>query len=747
MRKITIACSAFLAAMVVPISAFAQSYRVTEDYKVDANTADAGPVRMARFASIQGKVAWRPSVDSEWSAAKTNLPCRQGAQVMVSPGGRCELQFDDGSILRMGSGSFVTLTTLYSDANGEFTEAKLNDGLATFDLRNKYSLYQVDTPEASVKAYGPASLRFGVGKGLEVADRQGECEVDNSAGKNRLGPNQYAYLPSPTSQMRVAQMPKKDNWDEYNDERENYWSRPSRYEPSNIGLVSGDLDNYGAWRSDPHYGQVWYPTEASNWRPYNDGSWTWVSPYGWTWVGNEPWGWAPYHYGAWIHTPYGWAWRPGPEAQYWSPAVVRFTDYGDDVAWCPLDPDECYYPDQSSFGFSLAIGGGDWGLFFSIGRSGCYFPAGPTYCEARPWSNVWVNQATNFYSPAYINNYYGGYNTANLWRTGSQFNPRYAQYGTFTNRNGFVNGARYRPIGAQQVAMFQRGRGYTGAPAGNDPQIFGPANLRPSRLAYAPTRQTVAYRPNAQVANRPVFRSAVPNTIARQTMAMGRTIAPRSAFVARNAFTRPANGTVQGARAQRMTTQANRMQRYNNLSKSPFTRQSTAMQNRRNTTAMRQRSNLGRTAQVRNRQARPILPNMHRTPGRNAARTTARANRPNFGATHRGATRSANTVRRTSPRAAARPQRMNRSPRPTYRPQQRTIQRPRQQIHAPRQSFAPRQNFRPQRINPAPRQQFQPRQQFHPQPRQNFRPSPSPRQNRPAPQRSNDNNRDRGHGG
>ena len=38
-----------------------------------------------------------------------------------------------------------------------------------------------------------------------------------------------------------------------------------------IGMV--DLDNYGEWKSNADYGNVWYPSDvSSDWVPYRDGS-------------------------------------------------------------------------------------------------------------------------------------------------------------------------------------------------------------------------------------------------------------------------------------------------------------------------------------------------------------------------------------------------------------------------------------------------------------------------------------------
>ena len=96
-----------------------------------------------------GQFSWRATDGDSWSAAAINLPMREAAQIWVTDGGRAEIQFDDGSYLRLGNGSIAVLKTLYSDQDGEFTEINLTEGLCTLNLRHLGSVYQVDTPFAT----------------------------------------------------------------------------------------------------------------------------------------------------------------------------------------------------------------------------------------------------------------------------------------------------------------------------------------------------------------------------------------------------------------------------------------------------------------------------------------------------------------------------------------------------------------------------------------------------------------------
>src|SRR5205823_1724326 len=140
---------------------------------------------------------------AEWSAATTNLPIRQGAQVWATQGGRAELQFDDGSVLRMGSGALVTLKVLYSDADGEFTQLTMNDGLSTLYARHDHAVYQIDTPIVSVKTTGPSQIRLGVGGGVEVAVRHGRATVEGQQGKATLEQGDYLDLADEGSAYNV----------------------------------------------------------------------------------------------------------------------------------------------------------------------------------------------------------------------------------------------------------------------------------------------------------------------------------------------------------------------------------------------------------------------------------------------------------------------------------------------------------------------------------------------------------------
>ena len=478
---------------------------------IDNSTTVDGPVRLARFSFIEGNVSWRANDTDTWSFATVNLPMRQGAEIWVTNGGRAEIQFDDGSLLRLGNGAIATLQTFYSDADGEFTEIKMNEGLSSLILKHTKSVFQIDTPIVAVKSSGPSNIRVGVDNSVEVAVRAGNASVQGNAGEVNLNAGEYLDLADSSSVYAPDRIPEPDSWDTWNDGRDNSLSNDEdtqSHVPSNVGLVAGDLSNYGTWRVDTQYGYVWSPYVNDNsWRPYEYGHWVWVEPFGWTWVSDEAWGWAPYHYGTWIHEDWGWAWVPGPVDQYWCPAVVNFSEYNGCVAWVALSPGEVRYPTALTF---IQRNRG-WSAFFSIGGAAVYYPSNSQYCEPRPWRNVVINRNTFVFN---VNR------TTEMNRNtyvNMHFVPRNSRFeGVITApTNDFSGQAQYRPVVQGGDKFFSKGQNI-GAPATGKRPFAGPIAPKPTVTATTSSNSFLKNaRPDNEVAARPVFRATLPAEVSK----------------------------------------------------------------------------------------------------------------------------------------------------------------------------------------------------------------------------------------
>jgi hypothetical protein len=247
MKQITgavwVSCAA-LAAAAIGLSQGA-SIRQVGGSPADAKDSAAGPVRLARVSYAHGDISWRPDDTSAWSAATPNLPIQQGAEIWVKGGGRAELQFDDGSDVRLGNDAVATLQSLYSDSQGEFTEVKLNAGSSELHLKGKYSIFQIDAPFDSVKAAGPAKFRVDVGASDSVGVSTGSATLSSANGDTPLRSGDFVALNSPQDPVTVQTLPAADGFDRFSGERDAAFSNSTEHLPPNIGLVAGDLNNYG----------------------------------------------------------------------------------------------------------------------------------------------------------------------------------------------------------------------------------------------------------------------------------------------------------------------------------------------------------------------------------------------------------------------------------------------------------------------------------------------------------------------
>lgn len=252
-------------------------YRVGEkprskDQSAPTDLPAAKPVpvnRQARFEYLSGKVTWRADENAIWKKANPNEPLKQNAQVWVTEGGRAELRFEDGSLLRLGNDSIVTLQTLYRDDQGPFTEIKLVSGIAALEVRPEKSVYQVDAPFLTVKTSGPSAVRIGANDTIEVGVRRGHATIEGAQGKERLNSGDFVSLSNSKSPYTLRPLPAPDSWDRWNDARDRqlagivpsypvYRAAPVLYGPPPFWLSLDFPIGYGHGRYGYERGARWH---------------------------------------------------------------------------------------------------------------------------------------------------------------------------------------------------------------------------------------------------------------------------------------------------------------------------------------------------------------------------------------------------------------------------------------------------------------------------------------------------------
>jgi hypothetical protein len=334
---------------------------------------------VARVSWIRGDVSTQRGDNGEWVAAIVNTPISQDDRISTGDGSRAELQLDYADTLRMSDRVTVKIATLTRSQ----ILLQVGEGLTTYTVnRGAEASSEIDTPNASIRPFGgEGEFRILVNSDeeTEVIVRRGSADISTPQGSTRVDAGQMITIAGTDNpQYKVAQAPSRDDWDNWNSDRNRTFANSEGPRKTNRYYTgSQDLDPYGRWTTVPDYGQVWVPNVAAGWAPYRAGRWVWQPYFGWTWVSYEPWGWAPYHYGRWLPYGAGWAWWPGPVAAYpayypvWAPAYVSFFGFGGGVGfgvgfgfgfgfghvgWLPCGPGDWYHPWYGRYGGSYRAG-------------------------------------------------------------------------------------------------------------------------------------------------------------------------------------------------------------------------------------------------------------------------------------------------------------------------------------------------------------------------------------------------------
>jgi hypothetical protein len=301
--------------------------------------------RIARLSYVEGKVSFQHTGEMDWSAATVNMPLEPGDRLYTGDGGRAEIEFDDGSVIRLASRTDVEMLAMRE----QHVQMRLLLGLCFLTDRSSVD-FEINTPAAAFTTEDHGIYRFEVAENGDTYGivRKGEMQAANNRFSRQVESGQMLHIPAAENATEdLTSYRERDAWDEWNDRRNadllSYNSR--RYIPDGVYYGVGDLDRYGRWVSVDSYGYGWVPYVDVGWSPYWDGRWCYRPYFGWTWVSYEPWGWLPYHYGSWYHhASFGWTWLPGPSFgfHFWSPGLVRFYHGRDRISWCALGPGDYY---------------------------------------------------------------------------------------------------------------------------------------------------------------------------------------------------------------------------------------------------------------------------------------------------------------------------------------------------------------------------------------------------------------------
>ena len=304
--------------------------------------------RIVRLSFVEGNVTvQRPDI-AEWAQAPMNTPVQEGFKLSTAQGSFAEVEFENGSTVRLGQLSMLEFTQLALASDGsKINHLTLDMGYATFHATPEAEdEYEVLTSNATLTPRGKALFRVDLDSAEErVEVFHGTVEVTSSLGAWTLARNSVLDLKPGTEQPALlSEGITQDDWDRWVEDREGRAEAasnslsPRAYSNSSSDAFYGwsDLWYFGNWSYIPGFGYGWIPNVYAGWYPYSFGLWCWYPGFGYTWISFDPWGWLPYHFGGWeFISGIGWVWFPGSFGA-WSPGLVTWYGGPGWIGWRPL---------------------------------------------------------------------------------------------------------------------------------------------------------------------------------------------------------------------------------------------------------------------------------------------------------------------------------------------------------------------------------------------------------------------------
>lgn len=306
-----------------------------------------------------------------------NLPLGPGDTIKTSDGRRCEIQFDNGTVIRLDFNTDLKIETILAQSLS--TAKKLSNLLlgkgqvyVMYNKHNSLEIFQVITPSAAVKLDHNAVA-------LIKLTEEGNTDIQVERGKVNLlyGPDKsHAYqakieqkqrfIVSGDSRARPAEYALLSDFKSWNESiNENFMAlhegsflpKPIQNLPQAVFYFAQNFGNlYGQWVWHDLYGYVWRPYYNDyypwgNWSPYIYGKWAGYQSQLF-WIPSEPWGWVPYHLGIWMWDKNkGWLWLPGSA---FAPAWAVWDFYLGHYFWRPWTLFDWYYGPTYISGFYYA---------------------------------------------------------------------------------------------------------------------------------------------------------------------------------------------------------------------------------------------------------------------------------------------------------------------------------------------------------------------------------------------------------
>src|SRR3954447_6476374 len=279
----------------------------------------ASQARIVRLSDVQGSVEIDKNTGLGFEKAFINLPITQGTKLRTGDGARAEIEFEDGSSMRLASKTSIEFSALSNtDAGAHVSQVNLMEGMAYVNwLAKNGDEFTLNFSREKVVLSHPAHFRADTSTEIaNVAVFKGDVEINGPSGDLKVEKKKTATFDvADNDKSKIDNKVAEAAFDDWDKEASSYHNQYAKNNSvsSPYGYGLSDLNYYGAYTSVPGYGMMWQPYFTGvGWDPFMNGAWGFYPGYGYMFASAYPWGWMPYRYGNWMFVPgMGWMWQPG----------------------------------------------------------------------------------------------------------------------------------------------------------------------------------------------------------------------------------------------------------------------------------------------------------------------------------------------------------------------------------------------------------------------------------------------------
>ncbi len=181
-------------------------------------------VRIVSLSFVSGTVLARRPGFPKWASAALNMPIEEGSSVVTARDSFAEVQFENGSTLRVGQLSRVDFTQLaFAARDGYINHLKLVTGLATIHIiAKRRDIYMLLVSGASLLPYGNTEFRTELRRQhLRVEVFRGHLKATDASRTAQLDRNQVLDCDySDGGTFQVTSKIQMDQWDAWVQKRD-----------------------------------------------------------------------------------------------------------------------------------------------------------------------------------------------------------------------------------------------------------------------------------------------------------------------------------------------------------------------------------------------------------------------------------------------------------------------------------------------------------------------------------------------